>query len=279
MPAATTVGIAGAGLLGRLLAWRLARPGLRVEVYDPAPAPGRASAPPATRSTPPASPPPACSARWPSSTTPAPEVAALGWRSIDGWRAICEALSAPPAFAQRGSLLLAHRSDLGAARRVLARLDRAPAGRPAPRPLDAGELAALEPALQGAAHAWLLPGEAQIDTVAAMLALHADAAAAGAAWHWGRRVAEVQPGGWCSKAASRGASTCAVDVRGAGARPPCRCAACAARSAGCACPAHGLTRPARLLHPRHRVYLVPRGPTRVLVGASEVESEDRSRCR
>ena len=32
----------------------------------------------------------------------------------------------------------------------------------------------------------------------------------------------------------------------------------------------------RLLHPRHRVYLVPRADDIVVVGASEIESEDRS---
>jgi glycine oxidase len=32
----------------------------------------------------------------------------------------------------------------------------------------------------------------------------------------------------------------------------------------------------RLLHPRHRVYLVPRPGDVVVVGASEIESEDRS---
>ncbi|HMA07594.1 MAG TPA: FAD-dependent oxidoreductase, partial [Ramlibacter sp.] len=37
-----------------------------------------------------------------------------------------------------------------------------------------------------------------------------------------------------------------------------------------------LSRPVRLLHPRHRVYLVPRPGDVVLVGASEIESEDRS---
>jgi len=42
------------------------------------------------------------------------------------------------------------------------------------------------------------------------------------------------------------------------------------------CPGHGLTRPVRLLHPRHRVYIVPRTARDVLVGASEIESEDRS---
>jgi glycine oxidase len=32
----------------------------------------------------------------------------------------------------------------------------------------------------------------------------------------------------------------------------------------------------RLLHPRHRVYLVPRSAELLILGASEVESEDRS---
>lgn len=32
----------------------------------------------------------------------------------------------------------------------------------------------------------------------------------------------------------------------------------------------------RLLHPRHAVYLLPRGADRLFIGASEIESEDRS---
>ncbi|WP_431777363.1 FAD-dependent oxidoreductase [Ottowia caeni] len=42
------------------------------------------------------------------------------------------------------------------------------------------------------------------------------------------------------------------------------------------CPGHGLQRPVRLLHPRHRVYIVPRSARDIVVGASEIESEDRS---
>jgi glycine oxidase len=37
-----------------------------------------------------------------------------------------------------------------------------------------------------------------------------------------------------------------------------------------------LRRPLRLLHPRYAVYLVPRAGGQVIVGASEIESEDRS---
>ena len=178
--AAFTVGIAGAGLLGRLLAWRLARQGRRVSVFDPAPGPDarfgvQGDAQHAAGFT-------AAGMLSPLAEldSAAPAVAALGWRSIDAWREITQALAARPGFAQRGSLMLAHRSDLGAAQRVLARLARAPADRAPPRALDAAQLAELEPALQGAAHAWLLPGEAQIDAGATMLALQAEAD--GVAW-------------------------------------------------------------------------------------------------
>jgi glycine oxidase len=41
-------------------------------------------------------------------------------------------------------------------------------------------------------------------------------------------------------------------------------------------PSVRLLRPVRLLHPRHRVYIVPRPGDRFVVGASEIESEDRS---
>ena len=41
-------------------------------------------------------------------------------------------------------------------------------------------------------------------------------------------------------------------------------------------PGVSLHRPLRLLHPRHRVYLVPREGDLIVVGASEIESEDRS---
>ena len=99
-------------------------------------------------------------------------------------------LRARPAFAERGSLLLAHRSDAGAAQRLLSRLSRALPGTPQAQALDATQLTTLDPALQGAALAWLLPGEAQIDALAAMLALQAEAPAVD--WHWNRRVSRVQ---------------------------------------------------------------------------------------
>ena len=265
-----SIGIAGAGLLGRLLAWRLARAGHRVSVFDPAPGPqprfdGQQAA--------------AFSAAGMLSPlaeldNSSAEVAALGWRSIALWREIVAALPGRPAFATRGSLLLAHRSDAGAAQRVLARLAQAATGTPRAEALDAAQLAALEPSLQGAAHAWLLPHEGQIDPVATLLALQADAP--GVRWHWGRPVAAVQPGMLSFDAAPAQRFALAIDVRGVGARPALPVRGVRGELVWLHAPGHGLTRPVRLLHPRHRVYLVPRADDRVLVGASEIESEDRS---
>ena len=269
MPA-STIGIAGAGLLGRLLAWRLAHAGHRVEVFDPA-----------------AGPEPTFDGRQAAGFTAAgmlsptaehdnagPEVAALGWRSIVHWRDIAARLPGAPMFEQRGSLLLAHRSDGGAAQRVLARLgEDPPAAATAPRRLTAGELAELEPSIQGPAHAWLLPGEAQIDPVATLLALHVDAP--GVAWRWKRRVARVAPGRLELDDGTERRYELVFDVRGVGARAEVSVRGVRGEIVWLHAPGHGLTRPVRLLHPRHRVYLVPRPGDVVVVGASEIESEDR----
>ena len=268
--AGLAIGIAGAGLLGRLLAWQLARAGHRVSVFDPAPGPlpsfdGQQAAGFTA----------ACVlsplAELDNSSA---EVAALGWRSIALWRGVLHQLRTRPAFAERGSLLLAHRSDAGAAQRVLSRLSRALPGTPQAQALDATQLAALEPALHGAALAWLLPGDAQIDAPAAMLSLQAEAPAVD--WHWRRRVSSVQAGVLTMEGEPARHFDLVFDVRGTGSRPELAVRGVRGELVWLHAPGHGLSRPLRLLHPRHRVYLVPRPDDVVLVGASEIESEDRS---
>ena len=318
------IGIAGAGLLGRLLAWQLSRAGHRVSVFDPS-----ISEQPVPRSQAPDPYVPTAAAFTAAGMlsplseldNAEPAVAALGWRSLALWQRIAAALPNSPRVMVCGSLLVAHRADLGAAQRVLARMQVAtatPEWRVASppegaQPLDAAALRALEPSIQGPAHAWLLPGEGFIDTVATMTALHSGAA--GADWHWGQRVLAVEAGeggGTLRLADGRVlAFDVVIDVRGVGAgllpRPSGERAGVrgAGHDGGAAgphpnpppagegenslrvrgvrgeviwldCPGHGLTRPVRLLHPRHRVYIVPRSDRDVLVGASEIESEDRS---
>ncbi len=270
------VGIAGAGLLGRLLAWTLSRRGSRVDVFDPGPGPEPRFG--ATGASQHAAGFTAAGMLSPlaEQETAAPDIAALGWRSIVLWRELVASLAARPHFAQLGSLLLAHRTDFASAQRVLARM--APASGSgkdcpqSPRRLDPLALAELEPALHGVALAWLLPDEAQIDTVATMSALHDEAV--GVRWHWDHMVCEVQPGRLRVGGDTRRFDL-AIDVRGVGARPALAIRGVRGETVWLRLPSHGLRRPVRLLHPRHRVYIVPRAPDLLIVGASEIESEDR----
>jgi glycine oxidase len=273
------VGIAGAGLLGRLAAWTLARAGHQVSVFDPAPGPaprfdgqGAAGFTAAGMLSPLA-----------ERETAEADVVARGWPSIERWQQITDQLSTsssgtPSLFERHGSLLVAHGSDLGAARRVLARLghpDEALAdghGLPSPHALDAAALAQLEPALHGTMgplHAWLLAGEAHIDTVRTLQHLHEGAP--GVQWHWSQPVQAIGPG-----RLDHHRFDWAFDLRGVGAKSSCAVRGVRGEMVWLHAPGLGLKRPVRLLHPRHRVYVVPRPDDVVLVGASEIETEDRS---
>lgn len=258
------IGIAGAGLLGRLLAFQLARAGHSVEVFDPAPdAQARGAA------------------GWTAAGMLSPvaelecadsRVFNLGLRSLALWPQLLAQLEQPVQFSQDGSLLLAHRGDEGAARRVVDLLDRkAPAGY-APQALAPAALRELEPAVQGPAHAWLLPCEGRVHSVQAMEAL---AAVQGVNWNWAQRVDRVEPGVFHVNGRAQSFDW-VFDARGTGARPELPVRGVRGEIFWLHAPGVRLRRPLRLLHPRHRVYLVPREGDLVVVGASEIESEDRS---
>ncbi|WAC74675.1 FAD-dependent oxidoreductase [Roseateles sp. SL47] len=267
------IAIAGAGLAGRLFAWALARAGHAVTVVD-------AAAGPFTRFD--ATGPAAFSAAGMLSPLAeqeqgGPQVAAWGWRSLQLWQGIVAAL-APAAvpFRREGSLLLAHRGDLGTAQRVLAVV-------PGAQRLEEARLQALEPALAPGLQGWLLADEGLIAPVAAMEALYEATVNVTTAplsqpvvWCWNSPAAAVRPGvvelenGACLHA------DWAIDTRGLGAAPALPVRGVRGEIVTLSLPSHGLARPVRLLHPRHRVYLVPRTPDEVAVGASEIESEDRS---
>jgi glycine oxidase len=265
-----SIGIAGAGLLGRLLAWRLSGAGHQVTVFDPAAgsAPafdgqGAAAFSAAGMLSPVA-----------ELESSSPGVARLGLRSIALWRQIVAALPGRPHFAQRGSLLLAHRSDLGAAERVLDRLRLAAEPGLAAEPLDEARLREMEPALEGIAHGWYLAGEAQVDTLAVMAGLFEGAA--GVHWRFGASVVRIEPGRLQVQGRDWQRFDTVFDVRGVGARPDLPVRGVRGETVWLHAPGVKLARPLRLLHPRHRVYVVPRPKDELIVGASQVESEDRS---
>ena len=259
------IGIAGAGLLGRLLALQLRAAEHEVHVFDPA---AHAEARGA--------------AGWTAAGMLSPvaelecadeNVFRMGLRSLELWPQVLARLPVPVEFDTRGSLLVAHRGDEGTARGMLDLLVRKAPAAHAPQQLTSSQLRELEPSVQGPPHAWLLPCEGRIHTVQAMHALAAGAA--GTHWHWGKPVSAVEPGLLRTPQAEHRFDL-VFDVRGTGARPQLPVRGVRGEIFWLHAPGVPLQRAVRLLHPRHRVYLVPRADDIVVVGASEIESEDRS---
>ncbi|MBX3608527.1 MAG: FAD-dependent oxidoreductase [Hydrogenophaga sp.] len=272
------IAIAGAGVLGRLLAWRLSRDGHAVSVFDPAPGPQ----PPAIGQLVPGAP-HAAGFTAAGMLSPLAEldnadasIARLGWRSLALWRRLAATLNrhtATPLLRLNDSLLLAHGTDRGAAQRVLSRLDALPEA-PRAEALNTAQLNALEPALASGLLGWRLPGEGQ---VLPRELLHTLATfAPGVKWHWGQHVASVAPGQLVDERGGTHRVDLAIDARGLGARSELALRGVRGEVVWLHAPGVPLARPIRLLHPRHRVYLVPRPGGRIVVGASEIESEDRS---
>jgi glycine oxidase len=284
------IAIAGAGLLGRLFAFELAHAGHRVQVFDPAVDVDALGA-----------------AGWTAAGMLSPvaelecadaQVFVDGQRSLERWPTLVAALrrhvpAQPVTLAIDGSLLLAHRGDEGVAERILSLLRVRAGADHQPRAMGNDGLRELEPDLHGPAHAWLLPTEGRIHTVQAMTALAGAASVLGVRWHWRSRVDEVLPGrlrvseatapnGDALRVGGRAHGSrdigceLAIDVRGLGARPQLPVRGVRGEIFWLHAPGVRLRRPVRLLHPRHRVYLVPRPDDLVVVGASEIESEDRS---
>ncbi|GAB2888274.1 FAD-dependent oxidoreductase [Paralcaligenes ginsengisoli] len=270
------IGVAGAGLLGRLLAYVLSRQGHELSVFDPASGPDARGA-----------------AGWTAAgmLSPTAELESAdinvfnhGLRSIERWAEIIPSLRRHASFDRAGSLLLAHRHDVGAARRMIDLLMQKAPEQHRPQALPMQELARLEPDIQGPSQAWLLPHEGHLNTVEAMQALYASADAVH--WHWNSRVSSLSA--YTLHTSSQDYRFDWVfDVRGTGARGdapagPAKLLSCRnvrgvrGEIFWLHAPNVQLHRPIRLLHPRHRVYMVPRSDNVIVVGASELESEDRS---
>jgi glycine oxidase len=128
-----------------------------------------------------------------------------------------------------------------------------------------------------------------------MQALAAQATRQGTHWHWRSTVKALEPGmlrvqtqtsarreqveGLRLAQPEQGESLRfdhVFDVRGIGARPQLPVRGVRGEVFWLHAPGVKLSRAVRLMHPRHTVYIVPRADDMLVVGASEIESEDRS---
>ena len=266
------IGIAGAGLAGRTLAWRLLRAGRRVSLFD-----SRHRADLDTASLTAA-----------AMLSPLAELAvsddvvfALGQRSMQLWPRWIAELEASGGqsvyFRQRGTLVVAHAPDQASLEHFTRLLHHKlpEASRAQVHTLTSASLAEHEPALAGRFGGGLfLDSEGQLANDQWMTALATEIDRLGGRWHEGLTVERVEAQRMvCADGVH--AVDVAVDARGVGSKaqwPQLRGVRGEVMTVEC----HGVTlqRPVRLMHPRSRIYVAPRPGHQFVVGATELESED-----
>lgn len=182
----------------------------------------------------------------------AEEVLRLGRHACDWWNAVL-----PGHVVCSGTLVVAPPRDTGELARFAARTE-------GYEWLDEAGIAALEPSLEGRFRKGLFfREEAHLDPRAALLGLSGRLKAQGVRLHFGAtepptsRFDHVVD---CTGAAAIGAVPGLRGVRG-----EMLCLETAEVTLAC---------PVRLLHPRHPLYIVPRGGGRFMVGATMIESDD-----
>ena len=262
------IGIAGAGLAGRLLAWRLALAGCKVSLFDAKRRDDLTSA----------------SQTAAAMLSPLAELAVsdeavfeLGQRSLALWPQWLAQIATPVYFRQDGTLVVAHTQD-GASLEHFSRLlhHKLPeACKAQVQTLNAAALAQMEPALAGRfASGLFLAGEGQLANDQLMAALAIELDRLNVTWHEGQPVESIEVQAMVC-ATKKHAVDIAVDTRGVGSKSGLHnLRGVRGEVLRVQCSAVTLQRPVRLMHPRYQLYVAPRPNGEFVVGATELESED-----
>lgn len=267
------LGIAGAGLTGRTFAWRALLAGHSVELFEA----GRMTRSRAAAYT-------AAGMVAPLSevVSSEPQIYSMGLRSIELWRAWTQELDAaaePVSFTEAGSIAVAHPRDSAElvqfARDLTAKLGNLDDGAGF-RWLDRDELRRKEPDLAVSFdRGLLLEREAHIDNRRLLDALLAEIRRLGGVLH--ERCAVEISAHRIVAPHWQDEFDCVIDCRGYGAKDDLdRLRGVRGELMRVECRDIYLSRPIRLMHPRYQLYIVPQPQHHFVVGASEIESEDRT---
>lgn len=238
--------VIGAGIAGLACAYEFARAGETVEIVERASGPGLG-----------------CSfhaggmlAPWCEAESAEPLVVEWGRESLDYWTKIV------PAAETHGSLVVAPPRD----RPDLIRFSHRTVNY---EKIDAARIAALEPDLAGRFdEALFFAQEAHLDPRAAMAMLAERLAeCSNVGFRFNTQAETVtEPADWTLDCRGFSARQNLADLRGV-----------KGEMLVLETKEIVLTRPVRLLHPRHPVYIVPRGDGRFMIGATMIENEEKSR--
>jgi glycine oxidase len=195
------------------------------------------------------------------------QIQAMGRHSLALWPQWLAELPIPVFYRDNGTLLLWHGEDVAEALRVERILSSRHAHAYVKR-VESARVSELEPVLGARfSQALHLPGEAQVDNRELLHAIAIALEEGNVECHWETFVEDgAVPGGGI-----------VVDCRGMGAKcdwPKLR--GVRGEIVRLHAPELELRHMLRLLHPRYPTYIVPRAEGRLVVGATSIESDDRS---
>lgn len=267
------IGIAGAGLVGRLIAWRLARAGYAVTVFDSDSKVGELAA--GTTAA-------AMISPFAELAVSEPEIFRLGLISLHRypqWIAELELDSDRSVmYRHQGSLAVAHTQDASSLRHFQELLlHRLPAEyTQTVQVLSGAEIDACEPAIAGRfRHGIFLAEEAQVDNAEMFSALELALTKLDVMWYEQTSVIALTEK-QVQTAQANYDFDLVVDARGVGAKATVPVRGVRGEVLTVDAPEVVLQRPIRLMHPRYMLYVVPRANHRFIIGATELESEDKS---
>ncbi len=262
-----SLGIAGGGVIGRLVALKASALGWKVALFERGDEAGGASCSSAAAG---------MLAPWCELDSAEKIIADLGAISLKEWPEMLGDFGIETFFQREGSLVVAHASDRGEMSR-LKRNIHVRGGEKYFHEARTEELAALEPSLDKSFQTALyFPSEGQIDPRGFMASTPKAMRAQKIEARFGSVVEKIAP----HEIRTNGEThrfDCAVDCRGYGAAsdmPDLR--AVRGEIIHLHAPDVRLNRPIRLLHPRWPLYVVPRPDNRYVVGATSIEAEDAS---
>lgn len=260
--------VIGAGVAGRLLAWRLAKSGYTVELFEKQQK-GEQNA---------------CSFAAAGILSPLAElemaeldIFTLGNRSMQLYPQWLKQLSTPVFYRQIGSLVTAHGTDkveLDHFYRVVQRkLSADESSQPLVEKINVGD---KEVDLSHLGDGLFIPSEGQVDPVGLMKSvIHDLELADNVTVHYGQNIAAVTQN-QIEIAGEKKDFDWVFDCRGLGAKNDLPLRAVRGELLWLKAPDVEIKHLNRLIHPRYRIYVVPRPDNVYLIGATEIESEDYS---
>lgn len=256
------IAIVGAGLVGRVLALFLVQKNYNITLFDEDNEKGELSAGITAAG---------MLAPFAELETAESIIFEKGKKSIELWKPLLEQINLNDGLQKKGSIITAHPQDYGELDHFINLLKSKVKDASKIEALDREKIKELEPDLEQHSKAFYLPLEGQVDAQRFMeystkyLLNHPNIS-----WHIEKKVEDISSYNVEGKTFdwvfdSRGLGSNMKGLRGV-----------RGEVLWLDAPEVNISRPTRILHPRYKIYIVPRAKNRYIIGATEIESEDKS---